>query len=813
MSNQELLELLLRSDSEDEVIEILTEAGLWNDTGAWRFFGDNENNYSSIGNQQGEPVPALIEKLVNSVDARLIDACLVAGVSTDGGDAPSDIRAAVAQFFEADGEMASTEAGRIAEWPDEKAKAEADLLTLAATGFTPRSGLPSLTIADQGEGQMPDQFPYTFMSLQRSNKLRVPFVQGKFNMGGTGALQFCSPNHRLQLVLSRRNPGLVDFSENPRDHQWGFTIVRREAPSEGMRSSVFSYLAPHGVEAGRDGNVLSFPADEMPIFPEANSSVRDAYHRTSEYGSLVKLYEYALDGTKSNIVSSGGGLLRRVDFGMPETALPIRLYECRPQYAGHSGSHATSALGIVARLDRNRTETLEPGFPVGHLMRLEGRDVRLRAFALKASAKEYRSGQNALIFSINGQTHATKTTEFFRRKKVGLSQLADSLIVVVDCSEIEGQLREDMFMNSRDRLRSTSLSREMETGIEQFLKNDEKLRELKNRRRQEEIANRLDEAQPLSDALANLVASNPGLSRLLGAGPRISAPFPNTGTGRGGDGVTFEGKRFPTYFRHRKKPDIDELTRDAHLGSTVRLAFETDVVDDYLHRDVEPGAVEVDIAEGSGAWLPLDSMSFTGPASGVCHLALQVPAGLVSGDSFRLRIRVTDPSRIDALELTATLNVRPKAATRSGTNGRDKHRNTGTGNGESSSGLALPNVIPVREDDWSSRQFDEYSAVAVVGQGEDENGVTAYDFYVNYDNWHLNAALKAAKGDTAVYEHQFVYSLVLYSMALLVKSPADPGAEISQTEEDRERAVRQVTRQLAAFVLPTLEAMAAVADE
>lgn len=817
MSNRELLEKLLRSDSEDEVVEILAAAGLWDDSSAWRFFGDIENNYSSIGNQQGEAVAALIEKLVNSVDARLINASLLAGIAPDGPDAPADMRSAVARFFEEEGEVASTEAGRISEWPDAKSKSEALRLTLAATGYMPStgSGLPSLTIADAGEGQTPDEFPLTFMSLQRSNKLRVPFVQGKYNMGGTGALQFCSPKHRLQLVLSRRNPELVVNSENPSDHEWGFTVVRREAPTAGMRSSVFSYLAPRDVQLERDGQVLSFGADELPIFPEANSSVRDAYVRTSTYGSLVKLYEYALDGTKSNIVRSGGGLLQRVDFGMPEMALPIRLYECRPGYRGHAGSHSTSVMGIVARLDRDRLSNLEPGFPVGHLMRIQGREVRLRTYAVKGSAKEYRSGSSALIFSINGQTHATKSTEFFRRKKVGLSQLADSLVVVVDCSQIEGQLREDMFMNSRDRLRSTGLSRDMETEIEQFLKNDPTIRELKNRRRQEEIAERLDEAQPLSDALANLVSSNPALSKLLGAGPRVSAPFPNGRSGRGSGGADFVGKRFPTYFRHRKKPNDSELARDAHLGSTLRLSFETDVVDDYFHRDVEPGAVEVDIVDdGSDAWTPLDSMSFTGPASGVCHLAMQIPDGLVSGDSFRLRIRVTDPSRVDSLELFANLSVRPPTSPRTGSTGTDRHRNSGQGAGESASGLALPTITPVYESGWAARQFDEYSAVEAVGQGEDDNGITTYDFYVNYDNRHLQSALKAVKGDPDIYRHQFVYSLVLYSMAMLVKSPAeDPGAQDNQSDEGREFAVRRVTRQLAAFVLPTLEAMAAVASD
>jgi hypothetical protein len=62
-------------------------------------------------------------------------------------------------------------------------------ITLAATGVKGQEGDPCLTIADQGEGQTPRKFPDTFLSLEKSNKLRIPFVQGKFNMGGTGVLQ------------------------------------------------------------------------------------------------------------------------------------------------------------------------------------------------------------------------------------------------------------------------------------------------------------------------------------------------------------------------------------------------------------------------------------------------------------------------------------------------------------------------------------------------------------------------------------------------------------------------------------------------
>jgi hypothetical protein len=65
---------------------------------------------------------------------------------------------------------------------------------------------------NNGEGQTPEKMPDTLLSLNKSKKLRIPFVQGKFNMGGTGALKFCG-KEAIQFILSKRDPRLVCSSE------------------------------------------------------------------------------------------------------------------------------------------------------------------------------------------------------------------------------------------------------------------------------------------------------------------------------------------------------------------------------------------------------------------------------------------------------------------------------------------------------------------------------------------------------------------------------------------------------------------------
>ena len=49
--------------------------------------------------------------------------------------------------------------------------------------------------------------------LTKNNKIKIQFVQGKFGMGGSGALRFCSPEFNLQLLISKRDPGIQEKDE------------------------------------------------------------------------------------------------------------------------------------------------------------------------------------------------------------------------------------------------------------------------------------------------------------------------------------------------------------------------------------------------------------------------------------------------------------------------------------------------------------------------------------------------------------------------------------------------------------------------
>jgi len=813
----------MRADTQSEVEDLLQAAGYWDDPSVWRYLGDNENNYSSIGNQQSEAVAALVEKIVNSVDARLINACLADYIDPTSSQAPQSIREAVARFFERKEHPDLERDGRLAKWTDDKMTSEGRLISLSATGRMPSEGRPSLSVADQGEGQTPDAFPETFMSLQRSNKLRIHFVQGKFNMGGTGALQFCGAPHRLQLIVSRRNPELLASGASGRDREWGFTVVRREAPVEGGRSSVFTYLAPVNVRSGRDGGAPSFAQSEWPIFPVADAQTRDAYGRTSPYGSLVKLYEYEWQGSRSNVVSSGGGLLRRIDLGLPELALPVRVFECRPGYKGHAGSFSTNVLGLAVRLERDKADKLEPGFPVGSIVDIEGKKVRVQVFAFKKEkSDEYRTPRQGVVFSVNGQSHATFPIDFFRRKSVGMAYLATSLLVMVDCSDIEGQMREDLFMNSRDRLRNNEIALRLESELESFLHDDATLRALRNSRRQEELADKLADSKPLASVLEDLLRHSPTLSKLFLQGVKLSSPFPLGSGGADGGSGEFAGKVYPNFFRFRALKSGQSLVRDARVDSRAHVALETDATDDYFYRDLDPGACDVFLVDTDGR-TPALNWRLSGPREGAATLSLTLPEEAQTGNTLRYDIEVTDPSRIEVFHNRLTLNVRPPSQSHGGGAGRRHAANAGIGTSGGQTQLALPNIVEVSEEDWASHGFSETTALVVKHAGESEDDRSEiYDFYINVDNKYLRIAQKESREDPKLLKARFIYSQVLLGLALLQSQaafsalPSDDGS--GETEEDDmrqavdiEKLVETTTAAIAPVLLPMLETIGALA--
>lgn len=774
---------LVKAESEDEVVDLLKEYNLWDNPANWRNFGDDENNFSVIGNQQSKPESAIVEKLVNSVDATLMAECLGRNINPESDESPRNINQALSQYF-------GIHEGKLTNISPRERSALAEKIGFVATGSKSN---PNYAIFDMGEGQSPARLPDTILSIRKSNKLRIPFVQGKFNMGGTGVFRFCGERN-IQLVISRRNPNISQFEQDPMADFWGFTIIRRNDPSQGVRSSSYKYLAPFN-------QILFFQAEELPILP---TGYPEAYGRNMQWGTYLKLYNYKIGpGLRTNILFD---LYNKLSLLMPQIALPVKFYERRRGYKGNSFETVLSGLSV--RVDEDRSENIEDGFPTTGTMTVNGQSMKYSIYAFKKLKHEKFTKDEGIVFTINGQTHGYLTKAFFSRQRVGMNYLANSILVILDCSEIDGRAREDLFMNSRDRLSTCPLRNDIEAELEELLKNHPGLRQLKDKRRREEVENRLANQQPLADVLKGILQRSPTLSRLFIQGLQLSNPY---GTTTAKNIEQFEGKYFPTFFKLEKKYSVDK-PKQAHINSRFRVVYQTDVVNDYFDRAKEQGTFKlfVNAIESKDAFVNL--------WNGHAYLNVMLTDVQV-GEIIHFRSEVLDVNR--PVPIVEEFYVQVVEALVPGGNGSGGNRRPPSGNQDGDGGtrpnsFQLPNIIEVSRDgrtghNWDEHAFDKDSALKVMGSPDD-----GYDFFVNVDNIHLRAEMRnAAAEDIQAAEAKYKFGQVLLGLSLLnnaekfeAEDEENRGAEIFQLIEKMSAAVSPVIipmiDNLSAMDLPSL---------
>jgi hypothetical protein len=697
MNNSEarpLCESLINADTEQEVTELLKKAGYWDDKDCWPYYGDKDLNWSQAGGQQGRADFALNEKVINSIDSILTLLCLLAGIDPEGAQAPPSIRAAVARFIEKASAELKTTGGRVEDWPDAFSRKVAEKISVFTTepAGAERGTKPCVNVADLGEGHTPEAFPQTFVSLDRRNKVGIQFVQGKFCQGGSGAIRHCG-EHKLQLIVSRRHPALLGspvvpatYPRHESDKCWGFTVVRREEASAASKIPVLTYLAPLDAKNNpRRGRVLHFSSEEMPLFPRGDT----AYKRAVGRGTLIKLYEYQLRNTGNILMRDG--LLSKLDLLLPDPALPMRMHECRPRRRGAGAAEATTTMsGLFSRLRDN--PNVEDVQPATMIITVRGRQLIARVFAFKPGrAKTYRDNEG-IVFTVNGQTHAEIKASIFARQRVGLQRLAKDLLVVVDCSALDANERDDLFMSSRDRMAEESvLFNELEKSLEIALRDHAGLRELKNKRARQEIAEQLEDNKPLESVLKQVLKHSPALARLFGKGERLHTPFKPEHVKE-----TFTPPQLhqhPSFFHFLGREAGEKLSRPAYIEQRCRITFITDAEDSYFTRKFDPGLFKFNqIMDGVN--VPVGS--FIGPnlAGGRCNLSFELPDSAKPGDVLVYEIAVEDPvmqRRFWNLLELKVFAAQVKAPSKPGAKAKPPGKPPGT-HADGQGGIALPEV-------------------------------------------------------------------------------------------------------------------------
>ena len=809
-----LCRALVFAESEVEVITLLKSAGFWDNPNCWRYYGDSELNWSQAGGQQGRADYALNEKVINSIDSVLTQRCMLAGINPESAAAPPSIRAAVAKFIEAGAAQLKTTGGRVEDWPNSIRRQVAENIAIFATEPVNATGRvkPCINIADLGEGHTPEAFPVTFVSLGKRNKVGIQFVQGKFCQGGSGAIRHCA-EHKLQLVVSRRDPQLVGnlavnakYPTHPTDSQWGFTVVRREKAGTNSKMPVLTYLAPLDVaQAPRHGRVLRFAADDMPLLPDGDVP----YKKSVASGTLIKLFEYQLKNI-GNIIRRDG-LLHKLDMLLPEPALPVRLHECRKRAhgKGDAAEQTTTMAGLFARLKDN--DNLEDTPPLDMPITVSGRTLIARVFAFKPGrAATYRDNEG-IVFTVNGQTHADLKANFFGRKAVGLQRLAKDLLIVVDCSTMDANERDDLFMSSRDRMSEKSpLFSELEKSLEVALRDHPGLRELKMRRAQEEMAEQLKDDKPLESVLKQVLKNSPTLVRWFNKGEKLPTPFKPENVQNDPNPPVLHAH--PTYFHFSGREQGESLSRQAHLDQRCRITFVTDAENGYFTRKYDPGQFRFE-RHRNGMVEPVPTFNGPALAGGRGTLSFDLPVEAKVGDVLVYECTAHDPVVLKTFVNRFELKVAPaqeKPEPKPGSKAKPAGTPPGP-NPNGQGGITFPTVLWLdkTKPTWASYFSDDNSCMDIVDDGD------GYNFVLNESNRALETELKAAKAGAALMKKKFEVGCVLIGLALIHEHQASKGKNNGKDgEENLRQQVQQLTRALAPVLLPMVDGLNALgADE
>ena len=779
MEAEQLFYNLLKAEDETKVDTILSDQGYLGDDSMWLPLGGIENNFSTVGNQQADPTGALVDKLINGIDAVLMSECFSTGVSPESAEAPQSMKEAVERFFGVrDGRLDGIDAR------ERTSLAEKSELRLVAVGSKES---PCYLLIDKGEGQTPAMFPDTFLSLHRSNKLRIPFVQGKFNAGGTGVLQFCGARN-YQLIVSKRHPMAPRGEQDSTADLWGFTLVRRLRPTKGERSSMYVYLAPNG-------RVLAFGAESIRVLPgdEASNRTPTPYSRPLEYGTCVKLYNYRWR-PKSTATTEARYEIERY---LQAPCLPFRVTETRDYRANY---YSTTIAGVWATVNPGGDEKgmIEQGFPAAGELNIEGIGSLPYRIAVFGEQVNPRHVPHGVFFTLNGQRHGSLPNDF-TRGRLKFDYLSRHLLVSVDCTQMEESTREDFFMASRDRIRENEAFGKVVSQLEEELRSHPGLKALNAAWRKREIEKALDSERGSVEAFQHLLRSDPSLAGLLSSGIQLV-----TSTGPG-DPPEFKGRKFPTFFRLSKGPKKG-LTKYCPINRSILVEFETDAANDYFERADSPGSICFQPDGVKPQWKLWN---------GRLRARFTPLSQAEVGDHTQVRVTVSDVEnemRDGPFEAAFQMVVDKPSDREQHEGGSKEHKQKSHGKNGRDPLLAVPNIIEVTKEQWNGMEppFSSFDSLRVRS-----DGAGGYDFYLNVDNSFLLTELsRSGRTDKDLMRYWFKYGLVLCGLGMLQQyrtahssngqGDTEADEHEGQTSQDPMVLVNEAMTGLARVIIPVV---------
>jgi hypothetical protein len=334
-----------------------------------------------------------------------------------------------------------------------------------------------------------------------------------------------------------------------------------------------------------------------------------------------------------------------------------------------------------------------------------------------------------------------------------------------------------------------------------LLKRHPGLRELRERRRREEIAGKIGDSKPLVEVIEKVIKRSPTLSKLFVEGVKLPNPFDSRDYKAGG---VFKGKRFPTFFK-LKEDYPKERPKQCPINRRFRVQFETDSENEYFERDSHPGEF---FLYSNGEAVDDRVLNLW---NGLANLTVQLPDSANVEDIIHYESEVVDLEHAEPFYNEFYVKVEKPQKEKGGKPGeREKPRSEETGKDRKGSSLLdLPTMIEVRKEEWEKHGFVKESALLVKYGGEE-----GYDFYVNMDNIHLQTETKGNPTiDSKLLEARYKYGMVLIGLALLKEFENNEKKRSEGEKEDIYKKISAITQAISPFLLPMISSLGEIEVE
>lgn len=749
-SNVDLKTLFLKlysAKTEEEVDNLISKQLDIFQNKNWVPIGNNESNYGIIENQQSNPIAALVEKVTNSIDAILTRKCLEEGIQPDATNAPHSMSEAIERFF-----------------PEHKQwdlstfrRKQAEEIQIVADG-PPRN--TSVIIYDNGEGQHPQDFDNTFLSLVRGNKNKIMFVQGKYNMGGSGSIVFCGKKG-YQLIASKKFDGKGQF---------GFTLVREhpfaKGESEYKKNTWYEFLKIDG---------------KVPAFDLTEELDLKLFNRKFKTGTIIKMYSYQFPSGYSGFAQDLNQSLNEFLF---EPVLPIYTVDKEERYPNNKVLQM-DLFGLKRRLedDKNYIDTF---FSEVYTDELFG-EMKVTCYVFKSKVGDndvkktkenirrfFFKNNMSVMFSINGQAHGHYTSEFITRQ-LKFNLLKDYLLIHVDCTKMKYEFRKELFMASRDRLKQGDEANELREYLGKKLRKSQ-LAEI-DKKKKESIGFDSEDTNDLLKSFAKNLPKDSELFKLLQNTLKLEEQKKEKESQKQEkkdkpkeQKAPFTPKRFPSFFKlHSKNGPQPVIALPQNGEKTIK--FDTDVENQYFDRVEEPGDLQIALLdikrnnsnggnrEGKGNDISsLLNIVKSSPNDGTIRISFNPTAEMNVGDEAQVKVSLTGTG--ETFEEILWVKVKEKEIPNENAPKEE----------EAPDNIGLPELKKVRKEGWeglseSNISMDYSTVMYPIGEGN-----VLQTIVINMDsNVFLNYRSKLKSEDQLrIAEKRYIASVYFHTLFLYI---------------------------------------------